>query len=194
MSARLQNWARICHVYVSMVALLVVLFFGLSGITLNHPDWSFGMSPSVQDRTGTLPVGARSGSDQTRLLAVSEFLRSEVHVRGNIEDFAYDGSNGTIAYRGPGYLADVSFDTSAGTYQAHIEEQGVIGVLNDLHKGRNADSSWRWLIDLAGGFLVVIALSGIILQLLLRRRRRAAVTVASLAAVFVVVVAMLNLR
>ena len=33
---------RWIHVYTSMISLLIVLFFGLTGITLNHPKWTFG--------------------------------------------------------------------------------------------------------------------------------------------------------
>ena len=192
--ATTQRWSRIAHVYVSMLALLVVLFFGFTGITLNHPTWAFGLAPTASDATGTLPASARAGSEQTRLLAVSEHLRQELHVRGNVTDFGYDGTQGTLAYRGPGYLADVTFDTTAGTYQAHVEQQGLIGVLNDLHKGRNADASWSWLIDLSGAFLVVIAVTGLVLQLVLRKRRRSAVVTATVAGLLVVVVAVLNLR
>lgn len=193
-NATTQRWSRIAHVYVSMLALLVVLFFGFTGITLNHPTWTFGLAPTASDTTGTLPAAVRTGTEQTRLLAVSEHLRQELHVHGNVTDFTYDGAQGTLAYRGPGYLADVTFDTTAGTYQAHVEQQGVIGVLNDLHKGRNADASWSWLIDVSGAFLVVIAVTGLVLQLVLRKRRRSAVVVATVAGLLVVVVAVLNLR
>ena len=30
------------HIYVSMFGLAAVLFFSVTGITLNHPDWFFG--------------------------------------------------------------------------------------------------------------------------------------------------------
>ncbi len=36
------RWARLIHVYTSMIALLVVLFFAVTGLTLNHPEWTFG--------------------------------------------------------------------------------------------------------------------------------------------------------
>ena len=36
------RWVRWIHVYTSMISLLIVLFFGLTGITLNHPKWIFG--------------------------------------------------------------------------------------------------------------------------------------------------------
>ena len=38
----IHRWSRWIHVYTSMVALLIVLFFGVTGITLNHPKWTFG--------------------------------------------------------------------------------------------------------------------------------------------------------
>lgn len=192
--AATQRWTRVGHVYISMAALLVALFFGVTGITLNHPTWTFGLAPTSTDTTGTLPSSARTGSHETRLLVVSEHLRQELHVRGNVTDFTYDGTQGSIAYRGPGYLADVTFDTVAGTYQAHVEQQGLVGVLNDLHKGRNADASWTWVIDVSGAFLVLVAVTGLVLQLVLRKRRRSAVLVAGLAGLAVVAVAVLNLR
>ncbi len=64
-----------------------------------------------------------------------------------------------------------------------IEQQGFVGVMNDLHKGRDATSSWRWTIDVAGGVLVLIAASGLLLQLVLKRRRRSAIVVAALGAI-----------
>ncbi|MEO6123457.1 MAG: PepSY-associated TM helix domain-containing protein [Ilumatobacteraceae bacterium] len=46
------RWVRWVHVDTSMISLLVVLFFGITGITLNHPDWTFGDSTSI-DATPT---------------------------------------------------------------------------------------------------------------------------------------------
>ncbi|MCB1038367.1 MAG: PepSY-associated TM helix domain-containing protein, partial [Acidimicrobiales bacterium] len=66
-------------------------------------------------------------------------------------------------------------------------------VMNDLHKGRDASSSWKWAIDLSGAILVLIALSGLLLQLVLKRRRRSAVIVASAGAVAAVVLIILTL-
>ena len=43
--------------------------------------------------------------------------------------------------------------------------------MNDLHKGRDTASSWNWLIDIAGGLLVVVAATGLGIQLFLRKRR-----------------------
>ena len=38
-SRKTLNLARLIHVYVSMALLTLLLFFSVTGITLNHPEW-----------------------------------------------------------------------------------------------------------------------------------------------------------
>lgn len=173
-SRRVQQWARWLHVYTSMIALLVVLFFGATGITVNHPEWTFGVDPTSSSYTGTLPDGWTADDGTVEFLTISEFLRSEYDVDGDVADFGTDATDGWVSYRGPGYSADVFFDLDTGDYTLNVEEQGWIGVMNDLHKGRDTDSSWNWLIDVSGGFLVLISLTGLGIQLLMKKRRRTA--------------------
>ena len=52
-----QKWSRIVHVYTSMFSLLIVLFFAITGVTLNHPNWTFGTKGNRVDTTGSLPQG-----------------------------------------------------------------------------------------------------------------------------------------
>jgi len=179
----LQKWSRLVHAYSSMAALLLVLFFGATGITLNHPEWTLGFETSTSQVSGTLPTRSVTPTGEPQFLAISEHIREEQNVRGAVTDFGRTATGGFITYRGPGYAADATFDTSANTYKATVEQQGLIAIANDLHKGRGAGSSWSWLIDVAGVFLVVIALSGLTLQLVLKRRRRSAVVIAAVAAV-----------
>lgn len=172
-----QKWSRLVHAYTSMIALLLVLFFGLTGITLNHPEWTFGDAPTITTKTGTLGFDAASNGT-VDYLRVSELLRERYGISAAVSDYATTGTQGSISYRAPGYAADATFDTTSGEYRVTIEQQGFVGVMNDLHKGRDASSSWKWAIDVAAGFLVVIALSGLLLQLFLKRRRRSALIVA----------------
>ncbi len=172
-----QRWTRWLHVYTSMLALLVVLFFGITGITVNHPEWTFGFGPTSETSTGTLPSEWQGPDGEVQFLVVSEFVRSDYGVKGDVSDFGSDTTAGFISYRGPGYGADIFFSLDSGEYELTVEQQGWVGVINDLHKGRDTDSSWNWLIDVSGAFLVLIALTGLGLQLFLKRRRRAALMV-----------------
>lgn len=179
-------WTRFVHVYLSLFSFVVVLFFGVTGITLNHPAWTFGDEVTLETRTGTLPADVVvDGSIE--FLMVSEFLRADEGIAGEVTDFAADDSEGTISYKGPGYGADVFFDTTTLDYSLNVQQQGFVGVMNDLHKGRDTSSTWGWVIDISGGFLVLVSLTGIGLQLFMRKRRQTGSAMAAVGAVAIIV-------
>jgi len=170
-----------------MAALLLVLFFGATGITLNHPGWTFGMGPVSTEYSGTLPDGSVADDGTVEFLTISEYLRNVYDIDGEVTDFGSDATEGHISYRNPGYTADVFFDVDSGAYRLSVNQQGWIGVLNELHKGRDSGSAWSWVIDAGGAFLVLVALTGLGLQLFLAKRRRAALLWAFGGAVLAVV-------
>ncbi len=45
---------RWLHVYISMLSFLVILFFAITGVTLNHPEWTFGATETLEEETGAL--------------------------------------------------------------------------------------------------------------------------------------------
>src|SRR5271170_207649 len=49
--AKLMRWL---HIYLSMFGLAAVLFFSVTGITLNHPDWAFGQVERKRDADGQM--------------------------------------------------------------------------------------------------------------------------------------------
>lgn len=170
----LHRWSRWLHVYTSMFALLIVLFFGVTGITLNHPQWTFGDEVDSTTTTGALPFAATLADGSVDYLTISEYVRDEHGVHGSVDSFSTTNGEASIAYKSAGYAADVFVDVETGSFELVVEQQGWVGVINDLHKGRDTESSWNWTIDIAAGFLVLIALTGITMQLFLRKRRRSA--------------------
>lgn len=181
-AASTQRWSRLLHTYASMIALLLMLFFGFTGITANHPEWTFGDQPTTTSKSGTMDFAVTSDGT-TDYLKVSEYLRDTYNISADVSDYGTTGTQGSISYRAPGYAADATFDTSTGAYRITTEQQGLVGVMNDLHKGRDASSSWKWAIDISGALLVAIALTGLVLQFTLKRRRRSALIVAGAGAV-----------
>ncbi len=173
---RTHFWLRWAHVYISMFSLLVMLFFGLTGITLNHPDWVLGGETVETTFTGVLPAESR-GVDGPQFLTVSEFIRSRHDVSGEVVDFGVaDDGQGSISYRKPGYAADLFFDTADGSYELDVTADGFLAKMNALHQGRDSGSLWRWIIDISGALLVVIALTGIAIQIFMKKRRFSALT------------------
>ena len=187
------KWSRWLHVYTSMISLLVVLFFGITGLTLNHPSWSFGGGPTSKSVTGTLPAGFADGT-QVDFLTVAEYVRDHDGVRGSVADHQASDTEGTISFKGPGYAADLIFEIPSGEYRLLVEEQGLLGVLNDLHKGRDTGSKWKWLIDVSAIFLVAVAITGLGIQVFQRKRRRRALTFAAGFSVVSLVLILVTMR
>ena len=180
------RWARLIHVYASMVALFVILFFGLTGITVNHPEWTFGSDVSTTSLSGDLTVDAVTAEGTVDFLAISEFPRTELGAKGSVD--SYDVVNGvaSVVYKNPGYAADLFVDLEKNSYEFSVEQQGWIAVMNDLHKGRDAGSGWGWVIDLSGAFLVAVSITGLVMQFFLRKRRRSALISATVGTVLAI--------
>jgi uncharacterized protein len=166
-------WALRLHVHISAATLLLVLFFSLTGVTLNHPDVAFGGRTVYAETTGAIPSGWVV-EGRVDWLAVAEAVRAEHGVRGSVRSRYEDEYGGQLGFRGPGYAADVLVDIEFGTFQLTSETQGLVGVLNDLHRGRPGGEVWKWLVDASAIFLAVIAVTGLALLHFLRKMRTAA--------------------
>lgn len=187
------RWARWLHVYTSMIALVLVLFFGLTGLTLNHPQWTFGDAMETTREQGTFPFDPLMADGTVNYLRASEYAREDLGVAGHITTFRTTGTEAAISYRNPGYAADLFYDVRSGDYRVTIQQQGWLGVLNDLHKGRDSGSTWSWVIDVSALFLVAIAVTGLVMQLFLRKRRTPALVVAGIGLFLTLVLAWIAL-
>ncbi len=176
---------RTIHVYVSMISMLIVAFFAFTGLTLNHPTWSLG-GTTTHVSNGAVPAGAIDGST-IDYLAISEYARTTFGVAGHVTDYGTQGDTGSIDYAGPGYSANVTFSTTAGTLTASTTQSDLLAILNDVHKGRDTDSSWGWVIDVSAILLLVVTLTGIGIQVLQRKRRRSALLTAGALSLLTVV-------
>ncbi len=169
-----------------MIALVVVLFFGITGVTLNHPTFSFGEASTTDVTSGTLAAHPTTTDGTPNWLPVAEELRADYDVKGTVSDFYVTDAEATIIFVNPGYSATALFDTTSGGFELTVSQQGFVGVMNDLHKGRDSGTSWRWAIDVSGIFLVVISVTGIVMQLFLRKRRTSAFVTAAVGGVLCV--------
>jgi uncharacterized protein len=187
------RWTRLVHVYTSMICLLIVLFFSVTGLTLNHPSWTLGTSTTTQTATGTFPDTVTL-TPEVDWLGVAEFLRAEYDLRGSVAEHDATATDGSISFKGPGFGADTFFDVETRSYDVTIDSQGPVGFLNDLHKGRDTTSSFNWLIDGSAILLILISATGLGLQLFLKARRRAALVTAIVGAVIFIGFVLLALR
>jgi hypothetical protein len=168
----LSNWSRWLHIYLSMFSFVIVLFFSVTGLTLNHLDW-FPEKEVLKEQEGKLPVSWVNVSDTAKIkkLEIVELFRKEYRVKGLVNDFRIDDREVSISFQGPGYTADVFIHREDGKFQLSTRELGTIAFLNDLHKGRDTGKAWGWVIDFSAIFMAIISLSGLILILFLKKKR-----------------------
>jgi uncharacterized protein len=186
---------RWLHIYLSMLGLAAVLFFSVTGITLNHPDWVFGQVERRREADGQLDMKwiGRESADSSRSssvakLEVVEHLRKSHGLRGALADFRVDDNECTVSFKGPAYSADAFIDRETGHYTLTELDHGLIALLNDLHKGRDTGAVWSVVIDLSAGLMTLISLTGLVLLFYLKLRRVPGVVVALVGTVVLVVI------
>jgi hypothetical protein len=176
---------RWLHIYLSMFGLAAVLFFSVTGITLNHPDWVFGQVERTRAAEGEVDVkwigrelGDSNNFAQVKKLEVVEHLRKTHTIRGALADFRVDDNECMVSFKGPGYSADAFIDRESGHYSLTELDHGLIALINDLHKGRDTGAVWSAVIDFSAGLMTLISLSGLVLLFYLKLKRVTGVVVA----------------
>lgn len=170
--AKISRWL---HIYLSMVSFAIVLFFSVTGLTLNHPSWFGGDKQIVIKKEGKLNMEWVNQTDTLKIakLEIVEFLRKSYQIKGELSQFRIDEYELSLSFKGPAYSADVFIDREKGTYELSEIKMGVMAVMNDLHKGRDSGPVWLWVIDVSAIFLIVISLSGLILLCFIKKKRLA---------------------
>jgi uncharacterized protein len=206
---RLVKLALWLHIYISMFGLATVLFFSVTGLTLNHPGWFFGNAERRTESEGQVelrwlhvatpaPAGEGPGSDGTpdlsrevAKLEVVEHLRKAHGIHGAVAYFRVDENECMVSFKGPGYAADAFIDRASGHYNVSQTQHGFVAVINDLHKGRDTGPAWSAVIDISAVILTVISLTGLVLIFFLKLRRRPGLIVGLVGAVVIVAICLL---
>jgi hypothetical protein len=191
------------HIYVSMFGLAAVLFFSVTGITLNHPDWFSGEAEHQVQAEGQIDLkwlhsGASDAdadkekvSDPTAQVAkleIVEHLRKTHGVRGALADFRVDDRECMVSFKGAAYAADAFIDRESGHYNLTQTSHGFIAVINDLHKGRDTGPIWSAVIDISAVVLTVISLTGLTLIFYLKLRRKPGLIVSLIGAAVILAI------
>jgi hypothetical protein len=166
------SFSRWLHIYLSMISFVIVLFFAVTGITLNHAEWFDGKQ--VEKKIdGNVPAAWVTPHDTTQIkkLEIVELLRKNYNIKGYVSDFRIEDDQCSIAFKGPGYSADVMINRKDGKFKLIEIKFGVVAVMNDLHKGRDSGKGWSWLIDVSAGFLTLVSLSGLTMMFFLKKKR-----------------------
>ncbi len=183
LATRFAAAVRWLHIYISLLGFTALIFFSITGVTLNHPRW-FGVAPDrVIEHQGQVPLewlgtpasaSESSASDSTAQVAkleIVEYLRSTHGLRGAVGEFRADEYECMIVFKGPGYAADVFIQRDSGKYTISESVMGAIAVMNDLHKGRDSGLAWSIVIDATAVLTIFVSDTGVVLLFYLKRKR-----------------------
>jgi hypothetical protein len=163
--------ARWLHIYISMFSCALVLFFALTGITLNHAEW-FGQSARQSQVKGRIePAWVKADDAHIAKLEIVERLRGAHGVKGAMSDFRTDEEQCVVSFKGPGYTADAFITRATGEYELTEMRMGLVAIMNDLHKGRDTGRAWSWFIDISSVLLALVSLTGLLLIAWIKRHR-----------------------
>ncbi|WP_394205837.1 PepSY-associated TM helix domain-containing protein [Shewanella waksmanii] len=162
--------ARIIHIYVSMALLLLMLFFAVTGITLNHPSW-FNADTAESDYQELplpdhlLPVQPLNTDWQQK---AKYWLNSEFDLAIDTAELSEDEV--AIVQSKPGRYQSLTIDAYEEMAFYEKREYGVVAILNDLHKGRHSGVVWQWVIDISAILMIIFSLTGAYLLLPQRKK------------------------
>jgi hypothetical protein len=157
----IKSWTRTLHIYISMLGLLAVVFFSLTGIMLNHEEWFGYAAPHIVNREGTIPEAMTREPDR---LVIVEKLRKDFGATGALDSFEVEDDQLRIVFKSPGRRTEAALQRADGRAEVALETHGLAGRLAELHRGTDAGAGWRWVvIDGTAVILLLTSLTGLVL-------------------------------
>jgi hypothetical protein len=161
--------AQKIHLYVTLLTLVLILFFAASGFMLNHEDWFSPTEPYRTVRTGTIASALLAPVDR---LGIVESLRKDFGAVGLVETFEDEDDRIRVVFKRPGTQVTAEVLKASGMAEVAIDTRGWTGLFLDLHRGKATGQVWRFVLDAVCLSLVIIALTGLILFQSLKGRGR----------------------
>jgi len=163
------HYCRTLHVYLTMLGLLVLFFFCVTGFTVNHEEWFGATTPTVSSVDGQTPPALIARNDALRIV---ESLRASFHITGAMTDYEDLGDHYEIGFKNPGQNWEVVVQKPGGQTTVHSEAFNFAAVINNLHRGRYSGAAWKWIIDLSALLITLACATGFVLWLVLPHRRK----------------------
>ncbi|MBK9549975.1 MAG: PepSY-associated TM helix domain-containing protein [Gemmatimonadetes bacterium] len=166
---RVVSATRTVHIYLTVFAMLLMVFFAATGLLLNHEEWVSASEAAPVETTGTLPMALLTHAPDTA--GIIETLRTTYGALGALSTFDSDGEELRVELRGPGRRFEAVITLATGAMTITKEMRPFLIRMDDLHRGKDSGTAWSWLIDLSAILLLLGALTGITLWIALPKRR-----------------------
>ncbi len=164
------------HGYLSAFAFLILLFFAVTGVLLNHPNLFPGPGVPYFDKEYDLTATelARIKAAPSPGRALYDVMSGKVKLAGR-----YDGGgmmSGTLVARAEGArgTSDLEVNLTTGHVEVNVSRRNAVDVLNALHRAELAGKPWKFVVDGLAAVLIIMAILGYVLFFALRFRLRTA--------------------
>lgn len=186
-NATVLRWSRQLHIYLSVLLLALLVFFGITGVTLNHNDWV--SSPVMSESTvhikqlsealfvGTSIVNVHDDSKKLNEQKILALLQEQLGFPVNKTQVEFEDDLILLDWQLAGESYQVEFSTEISSAQVFHTDYGLIAKLNDIHKGRHTSAVWSAVIDISGFLVVLFSFTGLILLLPNKKKLRPTIIV-----------------
>lgn len=168
---RFYGYARAAHVYFSTYLLALLIFFCVSGVVINHPQWLQGRAVDGDQMVEfSQPLKASLGAadvfEHPPLAQIEKELNQQFDLP-DASDIMLDKAAAEIIfdYKIPAGYASLVININEQQGYLEYRNGGFWALMGDLHKGRNSGIAWVWLIDLSAVIMVLFAITGLIILL-----------------------------
>ena len=165
---------RWLHVYISTLLFGLLIFFCVTGILLNHLDWwngSSGQGELVSPLPSQLALDLRDQKPQA-LARLTEFIALQTNLK-TAKSIEWDREfhEITLDYPLPSGFAFITVLINEHEWSLAYQQGSVLGVLNDLHKGRHSGKVWSIVIDVSALLMLLFSFTGLFILLQSKKYR-----------------------
>ena len=166
--------SRLIHVYVSMALLTLLLFFSVTGITLNHPEWFSENQADIEEVELAIDLKLINNPPLSLEQITQVVAGVEQELALSLSHAVIESTSDELFFsiKKAGENTAITLDLASGELFFERTDYGLWALLNDLHKGRNTSAFWGWIIDITSVLCIVFAISGFILAMPQRRFNR----------------------
>ena len=164
--------SRAIHAYLSAFAFIALMFFAVTGFLLNHPNWLKSKQSDAHTTEMSLP------QDQIREILdgptpdknMGKLLSSTFNTVGDFKSGEIFDDEIMLRFASVKGTTTAFIDIQNGDVSLDIKKSNVPSIIRELHRGKDASGSWRFLIDIIAIITLLLSSIGFFLFFTIRYR------------------------
>jgi hypothetical protein len=172
---------RVLHIYSAMPVLLLMLFFAITGVFLNHPDWdqtrSHKQNVSVSSPQWLTSADNWDNNFQQHGLRLLQWLDAQHDIRATKFSIEWDDYDRLLIMTLDSPAGNTVIEAMIDDAQIHIDQRqlSTLAMLNNVHRAKHTTGLWLYLSDASAVAMMLFCLSGFWLVVINRLQRKPAI-------------------